>query len=76
MIYKATPVQRTAIFGLIRRCELDPQTVTMLHEPAIRAAGMRIESWIGERLAEFVGQLSSQQASRYLDALKAQAGDA
>jgi hypothetical protein len=60
----------------MRKAELDPQTITLMHRPAIEKTGMSFVGWNGEPVVNFVGILTGGQASKYIDALKAQVGDA
>ncbi|MBS0212345.1 MAG: hypothetical protein JSR26_04075 [Proteobacteria bacterium] len=76
MQYLRTTAQAAHIYTLLRRCELDCNTLSLMHQPGIRSAGMSFIGWNGEPVASFVGQLTAGQASAYIGALARQAGDA
>ena len=76
MRYLASPAQRTAIHGLLRRAELDPHWITLMNKQPFERAGLRVEGWLGRRVNEFVDQLTQGQASQLIEALQAQVEDA
>lgn len=73
--YRATTPQRAQIYRLLREAELDLQTLSLMHKPAIEAAGMSFHGWNGERVDVLLSELSAGQASNFIAALARQAGD-
>jgi hypothetical protein len=75
MTYRATTPQRAQIYNLLREAELDVQTLSLMHKPAIEAAGMSFCGWNGERVDVFLSDLTAGQAAAYIAALVRQIGD-
>lgn len=76
MRYSATTAQRAQIDRLLKKCEIDTPTVSLIHRLPFEKAGIWSPIDNGQPLAQVLGNLTFRDASNLIAALKDQAGEA